>query len=180
MRSMKVSLVILKEDGEIKDFPLTTGTTVVGRLDECDLRILRKEISRKHATIVVSQDSVTICDLGSSNGTYINNKRIASKKEEPLSAGDHLILGPVVFTVRIDGKPEQLRPFKINPELRSTETEEEKAPVNAAPPVIAESSAIDFDDEQDPISILEAMASSDETAQIDLEGSSFDLNDSKT
>ena len=46
-------------------------------------------------------------DLGSSNGTYINNGRV---EEAPLQAGDRLAVGPIVFTVQVDGMPSEIAP----------------------------------------------------------------------
>lgn len=53
---------------------------IVGRGKDCDLRIIADGISRQHVKISKEGDKVVIQDLGSSNGTFINEKRI--DKEE--------------------------------------------------------------------------------------------------
>jgi pSer/pThr/pTyr-binding forkhead associated (FHA) protein len=103
---MKIVLVMFK-DTERREFPVTEPRTILGRRHDCSLRIPTKDVSRQHCEIAVEKNVVTVKDLGSSNGTFINGKRIA---EAPLAAGDRLRLGPVTFVVQIDGKPAQIKP----------------------------------------------------------------------
>jgi diguanylate cyclase (GGDEF)-like protein len=56
---------------------LEDGTTSVGRSNDVDIAINDSRISRHHVTIRTQGDKVTIEDLGSTNGTYVNGKRIA-------------------------------------------------------------------------------------------------------
>ena len=83
--------------------------TVIGRREDCDLRIPLGEISRKHARLVRDGDSLRLEDLGSSNGTYLNGQRV---QESVLNPGDSIQIGPVVFVLQIDGNPadEDLQP----------------------------------------------------------------------
>jgi hypothetical protein len=50
--------------------------TLIGRSPECDVFLDDVTVSRRHAEIVVSGDVVTIRDLGSLNGTFVNRRRI--------------------------------------------------------------------------------------------------------
>lgn len=99
---MQVSLVMFRADGEKRTFPLTRDITVLGRREDCDLRIPLGDISRKHCRIMRDYDAVRLEDLGSSNGTYCNGVRV---QETALEAGDMLNVGPVGFVVQIDGVP---------------------------------------------------------------------------
>jgi pSer/pThr/pTyr-binding forkhead associated (FHA) protein len=119
---MDVVLVYFKKDGERKDFPLEKDKTVVGRHEDCDYRIPVSQVSREHCEIEITEDEVILRDLKSSNGTYVNNKRVA---EVELRSGDHIIVGPVVFTVQIDGEPEDIYPVKIRTESREAMPTEE-------------------------------------------------------
>ncbi len=150
---MKVNLVMFRESGERRDFPLTDGKTVIGRKDDCDIRIPLIEISRHHAEIVMVDSGAEIRDLGSANGTFVNNKRVA--KPVKLAPGDHVVVGPVVFTVQLDGKPEKLRAVKTK--LRTVPASSDSSAAAAA----------GVDDALDPISALEALASSAEQTAID-------------
>ena len=162
---MKVSLVMFKEDGQQKTFDLD-ARTIVGRKDDCDLRIPLEQVSRRHAMLMVTDKTVTIRDLGSSNGTYVNNERVT---EQDLAPGDRVVIGPVVFTVQVNGQPADIKPAHTRLETKASLTK------TGAAGATADQDSGDFVlDEDDPISELEALAASDETAAIDLGES--DLN----
>lgn len=166
---MDVRLVMFKESGERKEFPLGEGMTLIGRQEDCDLRIPLGEISRRHAQIIIHEGTVTLRDLGSSNGTYVNNQRIT---EQELNPGDHVVLGPVVFTVQIDGEPAELRHVRTRLEARAQEPSMKVPPPNA----LEGTDITTLDDadlfapgggEVDPISALEQLAASGEQASLD-------------
>jgi transcriptional regulator of acetoin/glycerol metabolism len=69
---------------------LTHERLVLGRGSECDVPVARARISRQHAEVCRRGPLVTIRDLGSTNGTWVNGKRV---EHGPLSAGDLLRLG---------------------------------------------------------------------------------------
>lgn len=175
---MDVRLIMFKEDGEAKEFPLDPGKTIVGRKEECDLRIPLPEISRQHALMIVSDTTVTLRDLGSANGTYVNNSRIA---EEDLAPGDHIVIGPVVFTVQINGEPAAVRPVQTRLEARSTAAaaavSQQGTPPEPKPDSERDEVDIFGDDDDDPISALEALAASDDTAALDLDDSFDDTEE---
>ena len=58
-----------------RSYPLL-GPTVVGRAPECVLRLDESGLSRQHARLVPTADGMQVEDLGSTNGTFINGKRI--------------------------------------------------------------------------------------------------------
>ena len=106
---MDVNLVMFKSDGQRKDFPLTNSVSVIGRGEECDLQIPLLNVSRRHCELRLDQGIIRVKDLASSNGTYLNNQRIS---EGELASGDRLAIGPIVFTVQVDGQPEEVSPIK--------------------------------------------------------------------
>lgn len=59
------------------------AVTVIGRGPECDLTIDDAMLSRRHAQIETDGESVRISDLGSANGTYINNLRVQQAELRP-------------------------------------------------------------------------------------------------
>ncbi|MCK4624623.1 MAG: FHA domain-containing protein [Phycisphaerae bacterium] len=145
---MDVKLVMFKRDGQRKDFAITQKTTIIGRGEDCTLRIPVVSISRQHCELIKSDDNLLIRDLASSNGTHVNNQRV---NESALKAGDRITLGPTTFTVQIDGKPEEIKPART----RST-----KSPTEEAEEGILElQSDGDETGNYDPISALEALAS---------------------
>ena len=78
---------------------LTDGAHVVGREPGTSVCIDAAPVSRQHARIVVAGAQVTIEDLGSRNGTFVNGARIAGV--QPLSDGDALGIGTVPVRVRL-------------------------------------------------------------------------------
>lgn len=106
---MDVKLVMFKGNGSRKDFPITNPTTTIGRGEQCDLRVPLPSVSRKQCELRLAGQQFKVKDMGSSNGTYVNNKRV---QESVLKAGDRIVVGPIVFTVQIDGMPEEIRPIK--------------------------------------------------------------------
>ena len=107
---MDVVLVMFKDD-ERREFPLPKKKVIIGRRPDCDLRIPTSDVSRRHCEIGPGEkrSDLVVRDLGSSNGTFVNDKRIAETKLHP---GDRLMIGPITFYVKIDGQP-----AKIVPEL---------------------------------------------------------------
>jgi predicted component of type VI protein secretion system len=100
--AMQVVLVMFRADGERRSFSIVRDMTVVGRREDCDLRIPLGEVSRKHCRIIKDGETIRLEDLGSSNGTYHNGQRC---REAILGPGDTLQIGPVTFMIQIDGVP---------------------------------------------------------------------------
>jgi pSer/pThr/pTyr-binding forkhead associated (FHA) protein len=103
---MNIVLVMFRGN-QRREFTLRGTKPVLGRGNDCDLRIPTRDVSRRHCEIEIGPTGAVARDLGSSNGTYVNGKRIA---EAALNPGDRLAIGPVVFVVQIDGKPAEIRP----------------------------------------------------------------------
>jgi predicted component of type VI protein secretion system len=103
---MQVTLVYFKPDGGRKDISLDKANIVIGRRPDCDVRVPRLGVSRRHCELVVRGDSLVVRDLGSSNGTYVNGTRISG--ENIVEPGTRLRVGQVVLMVRIDGQPADL------------------------------------------------------------------------
>ncbi|OGT60471.1 MAG: hypothetical protein A3E01_11210 [Gammaproteobacteria bacterium RIFCSPHIGHO2_12_FULL_63_22] len=76
-----------------KVFPIT-GPVVIGRAAECDISVPADEMSRRHALVKPTQEGLSVEDLDSANGTYINNKRVSQGFLKP---GDELRLDAVRF-----------------------------------------------------------------------------------
>lgn len=99
---MDVRLVIFKSDGSSREIPVSPGRYVIGRKPNAGLRIPLPSVSRDHCELVHDGRTLSVRDLGSSNGTFKNQERI---KQATLGAGDRLGVGAVVLTIQIDGKP---------------------------------------------------------------------------
>lgn len=73
-----------------------TGVTSLGRSKECDISLSLSHLSRKHAQLSVTSDGLEIVDLNSSNGTYVNGKKVRASVLKP---GDELSFDTLKFLV---------------------------------------------------------------------------------
>jgi DNA-binding CsgD family transcriptional regulator len=74
---------------------LAPGSHVIGRDDGVELSLPVTGVSRKHARVtVIDSGEVSVTDLGSRNGTFLNGRRVESAS---LRDGDELRVGPVVL-----------------------------------------------------------------------------------
>jgi len=99
---MQVVLVMFREDGERRSFSAARDVTVIGRREDCELRIPLSEVSRKHCRLIKDGQNLRLEDLGSSNGTFHNGQRV---QEAVVGPGDSIRIGSVAFIVQIDGQP---------------------------------------------------------------------------
>lgn len=70
---------------------------LVGRGEDCQLRPKSDLISRHHCVLLIDDESVAIRDLGSRNGTFVNDERLFGETE--LKTGDRVKFGPLEFDV---------------------------------------------------------------------------------
>lgn len=70
--------------------------SVVGRSDECDLTFSMSHLSRRHARLEIREGLLFVVDLGSANGTYLNNQRVT---ESRVRRGDELRFDSLSFSV---------------------------------------------------------------------------------
>ncbi len=64
-------------DGRRESRPLANGLFFIGRGEACQIRLNFSDVSERHAMLSVSGDQVTIKDLNSANGTYVNGVEIS-------------------------------------------------------------------------------------------------------
>jgi pSer/pThr/pTyr-binding forkhead associated (FHA) protein len=118
---MIVNLILFKKNGSTRTFKLPSSVTTIGRRKDCDFCIPLTCISRRHCEFDIDKDRLTIRDLNSKNGTFLNGSRIS---ESPIKPGDLLKIGTLSFGVQIDGRPEDIesmRPADIPAPKKSPE-----------------------------------------------------------
>lgn len=85
-RPERGALVLLYGGMEVERFEVTEEPMTIGRSRRCEIEIGLLGLSRRHSRIEVQGGTVDIVDLGSQNGTWVNNERIDGRRT--LSAGD--------------------------------------------------------------------------------------------
>jgi len=108
----KAKLSLLRGGRKGQEFPLDSGQNFIGRWDpetgsfpEVDLEQDDPEakISRKHALIIIENGKITIEDIGSLNGTYVNRgNRLIPGTPLEIKAGDEVIIGKTFLKLVVD------------------------------------------------------------------------------
>jgi predicted component of type VI protein secretion system len=88
---MIAKLIVASGKSAGRSIAIKRNRLLIGRAEECDVRPLSEEVSRRHCAVVVGPADVWVEDLGSRNGTFVNGDRIAAKTR--LSDGDLLRVG---------------------------------------------------------------------------------------
>jgi len=91
---------VLLVDGPGTRHELTTGRNVIGRGTDADIRLPDTGVSRKHVDVVLDNGTAIAEDLGSTNGTLVNGRRIT---RQALADGDVIRIGHSVLVYRQDG-----------------------------------------------------------------------------
>lgn len=89
---------LVANDG--RSYPLSIGSTVIGRGDQANLRLPDVGISRRHARLDYDGAQVVLTDLGSTNGSMVNGQRVSAVALNP---GDMVQIGTTTLTFRVDG-----------------------------------------------------------------------------
>lgn len=110
--AFKATLKIVRGGRKDQEFPLEDGNNLVGRWDpdtgsfpEVDLDADDPEakISRKHALIRIADGKITVEDIGSLNGTYVNRgARLVPGTAVELKTGDEVIIGKTFLKLTVD------------------------------------------------------------------------------
>ncbi|HAD60994.1 MAG TPA: stage II sporulation protein E [Planctomycetaceae bacterium] len=89
-------LVLLK-DGQPIPYDLDEYPVQLGRHPDCAIQLESTMVSRFHAQLVDADEGVSIEDLASGNGSFLNGRPLDANTPIPLSHGDRIKLGPVKF-----------------------------------------------------------------------------------
>lgn len=99
-------LTIIKGFNKGEVFPLEDEEIIIGRGEENGIVLNIAEVSRTHAVLTKAEEGYMIKDLGSTNGTFVDKKRIGGKYL--LKPGDTIMLGDAIYlTYQADADPEE-------------------------------------------------------------------------
>jgi hypothetical protein len=104
LTAVRTPRVLLASRDGAHAFEVTAAHAVIGRADQCTVRLDDPSVSRRHARVEHRDGRWLLSDLDSSNGTYVGDRRLASGDQHELRDGDALRLGPdspvLVVTMR--------------------------------------------------------------------------------
>jgi len=80
--------------------PILAGTQIVGRDEDCHVRLPSEFVSHHHCLLLLDEDTLAIRDLGSKNGTFVNSCRVGTGTTVLLH-GDIVSVGDLVFQVEL-------------------------------------------------------------------------------
>ncbi|MDP6958692.1 MAG: FHA domain-containing protein, partial [Planctomycetota bacterium] len=105
--------IIVQRGDDVREIDLAKDTFSIGRTPENDLELKDSLISRRHSSIVRRGEEFHVYDLGSSNGTYVNQEKIEVRV---LKDGDQVRIGETLITFRDENNPrEEVLPKPFSP-----------------------------------------------------------------
>jgi predicted component of type VI protein secretion system len=127
----------LQPDNTIVEFPLKAEQSLIGRSSRCDVCIKHPGISAEHAVIRQVSGAATVEDLGSTNGTRVNGKKLTHM--HTLRHGDQIGVGRerLMYFAELDSAanflhPESIKPFAIPAPVRERVNTESDPGLTAA------------------------------------------------
>lgn len=130
---MKISLVVLTAGKMMgKEIPITAAEFRIGKDPSCQLKPA-SGVSDKHCAFLVKQGKLFLVDLGSAEGTFVNDNKISAEVE--LKPKDKVKVGPLLFEVKIEASAAKpavtapalaAKPAVVAPEAKPVEKVEPK------------------------------------------------------
>ncbi len=91
-------LVVVRSDSQSGTRVLVSDSVVIGRSEEADVFLDDPYASTFHMRLTMEEGSLTVADLGTTNGTYVNGRRVTTPMT--LSTGDSVQVGKTIMEVR--------------------------------------------------------------------------------
>ncbi|MFO1019315.1 MAG: FHA domain-containing protein [Planctomycetales bacterium] len=135
---MRAELKVVEGKHQGAVIPINRKKFLVGRESDCQLRPNSDLVSRHHCVFAVDEYGVRLRDLGSTNGTYVNNERISG--QVALNDGDKVRIGKLVFQVSIRSSVPAAQAVPVKPASSGV-------PVGILPPITGDSGSsntVDF------------------------------------
>ena len=99
-------LILMFNKQVVKEYPLMKESVTIGRNEDNTITIDNLAVSGYHARIDITGNDIILTDLQSTNGTFVNDKRVTSHK---LSHGDNVIVGKHVILFVGTGKEAEVK-----------------------------------------------------------------------
>ncbi len=112
-----VTLTMTEKGGEAKQLNFDKDEVTFGRVQGNDVVLAKGNVSKRHCRIFIEEGRFMVSDLGSTNGTYVNGKKIGEAMA--LNSSDKVYVGDFIVRVENAGEPTSLPP---GPEAGSLST----------------------------------------------------------
>jgi anti-anti-sigma factor len=96
-------VVVTRGRWQGKKIPVSRSPFLIGRDPACQLRPASVVVSNRHCALVLREGKAFVQDLGSRNGTFLNDKPLSG--EQQLKHGDALRIGPLDFDIELETVP---------------------------------------------------------------------------
>ena len=93
----RAELALIEDGKALNTYPLDQDVVTIGRMNECDIILTDTGASRQHAEVRRNGDRFLVADLGSTNGTLVNESTV---DERELEEGDRITIGRTVLEFR--------------------------------------------------------------------------------
>src|SRR6266849_5239725 len=97
---MPFSVILTEKGGATQRLDFDSEEITIGRVDENDICLPKGNISKKHTKIVVKDGKIIVLDLKSTNGTYVNGKKLAGP--QVIQRSDNVYIGDFILNVDRD------------------------------------------------------------------------------
>ena len=98
---MAFSVILTEKGGETQRLDFESEEITIGRVDENDICLPKGNISKKHTKIVVKDGKIIVLDMKSTNGTYVNGKKLAGP--QVVTPEDKIYIGDFILNVEPQG-----------------------------------------------------------------------------
>ncbi len=131
---MAFSVILTEKGGETQRLDFESDEITIGRVDENDICLPKGNISKKHTKIVVKDGKIIVLDLKSTNGTYVNGKKLAGP--QVVTPDDKIYIGDFILNVEPPAGelPLEELPPEEAPQEEQPPEEPPQEPVDEAPP----------------------------------------------
>lgn len=92
-----LTVTVSEKGGQQSTFDFSKPEITIGRMKGNDIVLPKGNVSKRHSRIIVANQDFSIVDLGSTNGTYVNGRKISG--EQPISDSDKIYIGDFILQV---------------------------------------------------------------------------------
>src|SRR5260221_11117019 len=98
---MPLRVILTEKGGDTRQLDFDVDEITIGRIEDNHICLPKGNISKKHTKIVVKDGKIIVLDLKSTNGTYVNGKKLAGP--QVVTPADKIYIGDFILNVEPPG-----------------------------------------------------------------------------